>query len=150
MPERRQELTTEGGLDVLSQEARMKDACARLATAGVNVLLFIDADTRQIEAAKRCGAPAIEIHTGHYADALTAAAQAVEYQKIVKAVKLGHELGMQVNAGHGLNYQNVQSIAAISHVRELNIGHAIIAEAAFVGMDEAVRKMKQLILAARK
>jgi pyridoxine 5-phosphate synthase len=150
VPERREELTTEGGLDVLSQEARIKDACARLATAGVKVSLFIDADARQIEAAKRCGAPAIEIHTGHYADAQTAAAQAVEYQKIVKAVKLGHELGMQVNAGHGLNYQNVQSIAAISLVRELNIGHAIIAEAVFVGMDEAVRKMKQLMMDARK
>ena len=150
VPERREELTTEGGLDVLSQEARIKEACSRLATAGVKVSLFIDADAKQIEAAKRCGAPAIEIHTGHYADAQTATAQTVEYQKIVKAAKLGHELGMQVNAGHGLNYQNVQLIAAISQVRELNIGHAIIAEAVFVGMDEAVRKMKRLMADARK
>ena len=150
VPERREELTTEGGLDVLSQEARIKDACARLTAAGVKVSLFIDADARQIEAAKRCGAPAIEIHTGHYADAQTAAAQHVEHQKIVKAVKLGHELGMQVNAGHGLNYQNVQAIASITQVRELNIGHAIIAEAVFIGMDEAVRKMKQLMADARK
>ena len=103
------------------------------------------ADVKQIEAAHRCGAPAIEIHTGHYANAATAVAQNVEYQKIVKAVKLGHELGMQVNAGHGLNYQNVNAIAAITPVRELNIGHAIIAEAVFIGMDEAVKKMKRLM-----
>lgn len=150
VPERRAELTTEGGLDVLSQEARIKDACARLAAAGVKVSLFIDADARQIEAARRCGAPAIEIHTGHYADAATAAAQHSELEKIARAVDLGHELGMQVNAGHGLNYQNVHAIAALARVRELNIGHAIIAEAVFVGMDEAVRKMKQLMMAARK
>jgi pyridoxine 5-phosphate synthase len=150
VPERREELTTEGGLDVLSQEARIRDACARLAAAGVKVSLFIDADARQIEAASRCGAPAIEIHTGHYADAPTAAAQHIELEKIATAIRQGHELGMQVNAGHGLNYQNVQAIAAIARVRELNIGHAIIAEAVFVGMDEAVRKMKQLMLDARK
>ena len=101
VPERREELTTEGGLDVLSQESRIKDACARLAAAGIKVSLFVAADVKQIEAAHRCSAPAIEIHTGHYADAATAVAQNVEYQKIVKAVKLGHELGMQVNAGHG-------------------------------------------------
>ena len=145
VPERREELTTEGGLDVLSQESRIKDACARLAAGGIKVSLFVAADVKQIEAAHRCGAPAIEIHTGHYADAATAAAQNVEYQKIVNAVKLGHELGMQVNAGHGLNYQNVQVIAAITRVRELNIGHAIIAEAVFIGMDEAVKKMKRLM-----
>ena len=145
VPERREELTTEGGLDVLSQESRIKDACARLAAAGIKVSLFVAADVKQVEAAHRCAAPAIEIHTGHYADAATAVAQNVEYQKIVKAVKLGHELGMQVNAGHGLNYQNVQAIAAITPIRELNIGHAIIAEAVFIGMDEAVKKMKRLM-----
>ncbi len=145
VPERREELTTEGGLDVLSQESRIKDACVRLAAAGIKVSLFVAADVKQIEAAHRCGAPAIEIHTGHYANAATAVAQNVEYQKIVKAVKLGHELGMQVNAGHGLNYQNVNAIAAITPVRELNIGHAIIAEAVFIGMDEAVKKMKRLM-----
>lgn len=150
VPERREELTTEGGLDVLSQEARIKEACTRLAVAGVKVSLFIDADARQIEAARRCGAPAIEIHTGHYADAPTIAAQQIEYQKIASATKLGHELGLQVNAGHGLNYQNVQSIAAMAEIRELNIGHAIIAEAVFIGLDEAVKKMKQLMMAARK
>jgi pyridoxine 5-phosphate synthase len=150
VPERREELTTEGGLDVLSQESRIKEACTRLAAAGIKVSLFIDADARQIEAAKRCGAPAIEIHTGHYADAATAAAQRSELEKITRAVKQGHELGMQVNAGHGLNYQNVQAVAAIAQVRELNIGHAIIAEAVFIGMDEAVRKMKQLMMDARK
>ena len=145
VPERREELTTEGGLDVLSQESRIKDACARLAAGGIKVSLFVAADVKQIEAAHRCGAPAIEIHTGHYADAAATVAQNVEYQKIVKAVKLGHELGMQVNAGHGLNYQNVQVIAAITPIRELNIGHAIIAEAVFIGMDEAVKKMKRLM-----
>ncbi|MBI3186494.1 MAG: pyridoxine 5'-phosphate synthase [Gammaproteobacteria bacterium] len=150
VPERREELTTEGGLDVLRQESRIKEACTRLAAAGIKVSLFIDADARQIEAAKRCGAPAIEIHTGHYADAATAAAQRSELEKITRAVKQGHELGMQVNAGHGLNYQNVQAVAAIAQVRELNIGHAIIAEAVFIGMDEAVRKMKQLMMDARK
>jgi pyridoxine 5-phosphate synthase len=150
VPERREELTTEGGLDVLSQESRIKDACARMAAADVKVSLFVDADMKQIEAAKRCGAPAIEIHTGHYADAASAAAQQLEYKKIVQAVKLGHDLGMQVNAGHGLNYQNVHAIAAIAQVRELNIGHAIIAEAVFIGIEAAVRKMKQLMDAARK
>ena len=145
VPERREELTTEGGLDVLSQESRIKSACARLAAAGVKVSLFIDADAKQIEAAKRCNTPAIEIHTGHYADAATPAAQQIEYEKIVRAAKLGHELDMQVNAGHGLNYQNVQRIASVANIRELNIGHAIIAEAVFVGIDEAVRKMKTLM-----
>ena len=149
VPERREELTTEGGLDVLSQESRIKEACARMAAAGVKVSLFVDADARQIEASKRCGAPAIEIHTGHYANAPTAAAQKIEYQKIVNAVTLGQQLGLQVNAGHGLNYQNVHAIAAIKDVRELNIGHAIIAEAVFVGIEAAVRKMQQLMLAAR-
>lgn len=145
VPERREELTTEGGLDVLSQESRIKQACAQLAAAGIKVSLFVDADAKQIEAAKRCAAPAIEIHTGHYADAETAVTQHIEYQKIVDAVILGQSLGMQVNAGHGLNYQNVQRIAAIKNIRELNIGHAIIAEAVFVGMDEAVKKMKRLM-----
>ena len=149
VPERREELTTEGGLDVLSQESRIKEACARMAAAGVKVSLFVDADARQIEASKRCGAPAIEIHTGHYANAPTAAAQKIEYQKIVNAVTLGQQLGLQVNAGHGLNYQNVHAIAAIKNVRELNIGHAIIAEAVFIGIEAAVRKMQQLMLAAR-
>ncbi|TNF36280.1 MAG: pyridoxine 5'-phosphate synthase, partial [Gammaproteobacteria bacterium] len=149
VPERREELTTEGGLDVVSQEDRIRDACSRLAEAGVKVSLFIDADAAQIEAAKRCGAPAIEIHTGHFADARTKDQQRMELKKIVDAVALGYELGLQVNAGHGLNYQNVKSIAAIANIRELNIGHAIIAESIFIGLDEAIQKMKRLMQEAR-
>ncbi len=149
VPERREELTTEGGLDVVSQESKIKAACARLSEANIKVSLFIDADVLQIEAAKRCGAPVIEIHTGHYADAKSREQQKKEYKKIIEAVSLGHELGLQVNAGHGLNYQNVKSIAQIPHVLELNIGHAIISEAVFIGLPEAVSKMKQQMMESR-
>ena len=149
VPERRQELTTEGGLDVVNQENKIKQACHRLAEANINVSLFIDADSLQIEAAKRCGAPAIEIHTGHYADAVGKDAHRKEYKKIVQAVDVAHELGFQVNAGHGLSYQNIKKIAAIPQLRELNIGHAIIAESVFIGLHEAVAKMKQLMTDAR-
>lgn len=145
VPERREELTTEGGLDVISQESKIKDACQRLAEAGVKVSLFIDADIEQIEAAKRCGVPAIEIHTGHYADAANRIDQQDELKKIIHATELGHDLGLQVNAGHGLNYHNTRAIAAISKIRELNIGHAIVAEALFVGMSQAVQKMKDIM-----
>lgn len=145
VPERRQELTTEGGLDVVTQERKVTAACARLADAGVRVSLFIDADTQQIEAAARTGAPVIEIHTGHYADRLTADERDQELARIEQAVQQGIELGLQVNAGHGLHYQNVQAIAAIPGIDELNIGHAIIARALFTGLDEAVREMKRLM-----
>ncbi len=148
VPERREELTTEGGLDVVGQTDRLRDACARLAAAGVRVSLFIDADPRQIEAAVEVGAPVIEIHTGHYADA-RGAAQEAEYRKVVEAVERGLDLGLQVNAGHGLNYQNVGPIAAIPGIRELNIGHAIVARAVFTGLPEAVREMKRLMREAR-
>ncbi len=148
VPERREELTTEGGLDVAGQSDRLRDACARLAEAGVRVSLFIDADPRQIEAAVEVGAPVIEIHTGHYADARGAAREA-EYRKVVEAVERGLDLGLQVNAGHGLNYQNVGPIAAIPGIRELNIGHAIVARAVFSGLFEAVREMKRLMREAR-
>ena len=148
VPERREELTTEGGLDVAGQTDRLRDACARLAAAGVRVSLFIDADPRQIEAAVEVGAPVIEIHTGHYADA-RGAAQEAEYRKVVEAVERGLDLGLQVNAGHGLNYQNVGPIAAIPGIRELNIGHAIVARAVFTGLPEAVREMKRLMREAR-
>ena len=148
VPERREELTTEGGLDVAGQSERLRDACARLAEAGVRVSLFIDADPRQIEAAVEVGAPVIEIHTGHYADARGAAREA-EYRKVVEAVERGLDLGLQVNAGHGLNYQNVGPIAAIPGIRELNIGHAIVARAVFSGLFEAVREMKRLMREAR-
>ncbi len=149
VPERREELTTEGGLDVAGQVDRMRDACQRLAEAGVRVSLFIDADPRQVEAAKLVEAPCIEIHTGHFADAENTSARDGEFKKINDAVQLGDEIGLQVNAGHGLHYHNVQAIAALAAVRELNIGHAIVARAVFTGLGEAVREMKRLMEAAR-
>ncbi len=149
VPESREELTTEGGLDVVSQERRIKEACLRLGEANVRVSLFIDTDRSQIEAAKRCGAPAIEIHTGHFADAKTREAKMREFKKIVEAADIGHDLGLQVNAGHGLHYHNVRDIAAIPHIKELNIGHAIIAEAIYSGLPAAVRQMKRLLQEAR-
>jgi len=148
VPERREELTTEGGLDVVAQRSQLTEVCAELAEAGVRVSLFIDADPAQIEAAKAVGAPAVEIHTGHYADATSAIARAQELERIRRAVELGAELGLQVNAGHGLDYHNVKAIAAIPMVCELNIGHAIIARAIFCGLDLAVRDMKRIMNAA--
>ncbi|MGD9889275.1 MAG: pyridoxine 5'-phosphate synthase [Halothiobacillaceae bacterium] len=148
VPEKREELTTEGGLDVLGQEARMLDACSRMREAGVRVSLFIDADKAQIEAAVRVGAPVIEIHTGHYATARGEAQQA-ELARIREAALYAASLGLHVNAGHGLHYHNVQPIAAIPEMRELNIGHAIIARAIFSGLGEAVREMKRLMLEVR-
>jgi len=149
VPESREELTTEGGLDVLGQKQKMKTACSRLADAGVIVSLFIDADESQIEAAAEVGAPVVEIHTGHYADAKDARQAEQELVKIVNAVEVGVKNGLQVNAGHGLHYHNVAPIAALLPVRELNIGHAIIARAAFTGLSEAVREMKTLMEDAR-
>jgi len=149
VPERREELTTEGGLDVLSQPEKIRHACTRLADAGVRVSLFIDADERQIETAVECGAPVIEIHTGHYADAKTPDRRQHEFEKIVHAVEYGASLGLHVNAGHGLDYHNVTDIAAIPEIRELNIGHAIISRAIFTGMVEAVTEMKKRMLLAR-
>jgi len=150
VPERREELTTEGGLDVAGQKSRIRDACQRLAEAGVKVSLFIDADPVQIEAAAECGAPAIEIHTGHYADAVSPAEQQAEFERILQGVGKGVEAGLQVNAGHGLHYHNTDAIAAIPQIRELNIGHAIIARAVFVGLQEAVREMKRIMREARR
>ena len=150
VPERREELTTEGGLDVAGQKSKITDACKRLAQAGVRVSLFIDADHKQIEAAAQSGAPVIEIHTGHFADADSKAERHAELSSIIQAVKYGQELGLQVNAGHGLNYQNVGDIAAISGVKELNIGHAIVARAVFTGLQPAVIEMKRLMLEARR
>jgi pyridoxine 5-phosphate synthase len=148
VPERREELTTEGGLNVAANPAQLRDFCARLAEAGVRVSLFIDAEPRQIEAAHAIGAPVIEIHTGHYADAETAEERAKELERIRRGVELGLSLGLQVNAGHGLDYHNVKAIAAIPGVRELNIGHSIVARAIFSGLDQAVRDMKSVIDAA--
>ena len=147
VPERREELTTEGGLDVAGQAGRMQDACTQLAEAGIRVSLFIDADPVQVDAARAVGAPCIEIHTGHFADAETPEQADAEFERIRAAVQLGNDIGLQVNAGHGLNYHNVQAIAALPAVRELNIGHAIIARAVFTGLANAVREMKRLMLA---
>lgn len=149
VPERREELTTEGGLDVLGQRDRMAEACAQLVEAQVRVSLFIDADPAQIDAAAEVGAPVIEIHTGHFADAETPAQRDAELAKVVTAVEHGLSLGLQVNAGHGLHYHNVQAMAAIPGIRELNIGHAIIARAVFSGLQPAVREMKQLMREAQ-
>lgn len=150
VPERREELTTEGGLDIVGQQDRVKAACQRLAAADVTVSLFIDPDFAQIDAAVACGAPVVELHTGRYADAETQKATKQELQIIVDAVQYAHNLGLQVNAGHGLNYHNVQAIAKIPNVVELNIGHAIVARSVFTGFQAAVRDMKQLMLDARR
>lgn len=149
VPERREELTTEGGLDVAGQLPRLREACARLAGAGIRVSLFIDADPRQVAAAAECGAPCIEIHTGHFADAADARAEADELARIRDAVQQGVSAGLTVHAGHGLHYGNVHRIAALSEVRELNIGHAIIARALFTGLSAAVAEMKELMQLAR-
>lgn len=149
VPERREELTTEGGLDVVAQEARIREACTRLAAAGCEVSLFIDAEDGQLEAAVRVGAPAVEIHTGHFAEAWDTPRAEERLEAIRRAVRKGVSLGLQVNAGHGLNYHNVKAIAAIPGVRELNIGHAIIARAVFTGLSESVREMKRLMIEAR-
>lgn len=149
VPERREELTTEGGLDVLGQVDKIADACQRLREADIRVSLFIDPEQPQVEAAVKAGADTIEIHTGHYAEAKGDAVRRQEYSRIVEAVRAGTELGLQVNAGHGLNYHNVTDIAAIPYLRELNIGHAIIARAVFTGLQPAVAEMKRLLVAAR-
>ncbi len=147
VPERRQELTTEGGLDVAGQLPRMTDACRRLADAGIRVSLFIDADARQLDAARAAGAPVVEIHTGRFADAEGAAAE-TELARIRAAVAHGVGIGLHVNAGHGLHYHNVQAIAALPGVEELNIGHAIVAQALFWGWERAVAEMKRLMVEA--
>ena len=148
VPERRQELTTEGGLDVAGQFEKVKHACTVLGEAGIRVSLFIDADARQLEAARAAGAPVVEIHTGAYAEAEGEDVHR-EYLRIRAAVEKGLELGLAVNAGHGLSYHNVQAIAAIPGVEELNIGHAIVAQALFTGWETAVREMKRLMVEAR-
>jgi pyridoxine 5-phosphate synthase len=144
VPERREELTTEGGLDVVGNLKDVAGACDRLGDAAIRVSLFIDPDTEQIEAAREAGAPVIELHTGNYADC-TGEDQDVELERIRAAVDKGRELGLQVNAGHGLNYDNVKPVAAIPAIRELNIGHAIVARAVFDGLDVAVREMLSLM-----
>lgn len=149
VPEKREELTTEGGLDVAGQRSKVGEACAQLREAGIRVSLFIDADPAQIAAAAELGAPVIELHTGQYAQVGDEATRARELARIRNGVAQAEALGLQVNAGHGLHYENVQAIAALSGIRELNIGHALIAHALFAGLGNAVREMKAVMIAAR-
>lgn len=145
VPEKREELTTEGGLDAAGNTESLKDYCASLAEVGVRVSLFVDAAPRQIEAAVEIGAPVIEIHTGHYANAGDLQSGKDRLHEIIEAVDYGVELGLQVNAGHGLDYHNVRALAAVNGIREFNIGHAIVARALFHGLDKAVSTMKRLL-----
>ncbi len=149
VPERREELTTEGGLDVVGNFDRVRAANQALGESEVEVSLFIDADPRQIEAAAKTGAPVIELHTGHYADADSVTAREFELNRLMQAAEQADALGLRVNAGHGLHYHNVGPICRIPMVRELNIGHAIIARAVFTGLERAVADLKSIILAER-
>jgi pyridoxine 5-phosphate synthase len=146
VPERREELTTEGGLDVVKHFDAVKKATERCTAAGIRVSLFIDPEDRQLDAAKAADAPVVELHTGKYADADSIPEREHELARLRHAAEYGHALGLQVNAGHGLNYHNVRPIVAIPHIAELNIGHAIVAEAVFIGLEAAVKKMKALLV----
>lgn len=150
VPEKREELTTEGGLDVLGQLDKVKAATEKLTEAGIKVSLFIDADREQIDAAKACGAPFIELHTGHYADATDETEQQNELKKIAAAASYASSLGIMVNAGHGLTYHNVAAVATIAEIYELNIGHSIIGRAVFDGLSKAVADMKMIMDNARR
>lgn len=145
VPERRQELTTEGGLDVLGHQQLVREAIEKLQDAGIRVSLFIDPDVAQVQAAAKLGAPVIEIHTGAYAQAQDQQ-QAQELERVRLAMLAGLDLGLQVNAGHGLHYENVQQIVALEHLRELNIGHSIVSRAVFDGFFKAVSDMKALLV----
>ena len=145
VPEKRQELTTEGGLDVARHHAQVRAACERLGNAGIRVSLFVDPDPVQLQASADCGAPVVELHTGAYAE-VNGAAQAEELRRLQRASEIGSDLGLQVNAGHGLHYENVHPIVDIPQLVELNIGHAIVARALFVGLGQAVREMRSLML----
>jgi pyridoxine 5-phosphate synthase len=148
VPERREELTTEGGLDVAGQKEKIRDACARLAAAGIRVSLFIDPDPLQLDAARAVGAPVVELHTGRFADAVTEERD-VELGRVADAARHGADIGLIINAGHGLNYDNVAEIARIPQLVELNIGHAIVSRAVFDGLGVAVSEMKRLMNEAR-
>jgi pyridoxine 5-phosphate synthase len=148
VPEKREELTTEGGLDVAGQVARLRETCAALREAGSRVSLFVDPEPAQLEAALEAGAPVVELHTGAYAET-AGERQAVEFARLVEAARYGSRIGLTVHAGHGLHYHNVQPVAAIPEIVELNIGHAIVARAVLEGMADAVRGMKDLMRAAR-
>lgn len=149
VPEKREELTTEGGLDVDGQEARVAKACDRLAKVGAEVSLFIDPDVTQIDAAVRCGAPVVELHTGEYAEATDPQIVEAAFNTLQDAVTYARKKGLVVNAGHGLHYHNTERVAAIAGINELNIGHAIIARAVFTGLKEAVKDMKAILESAR-
>lgn len=149
VPEKREELTTEGGLDVAGNFDAVKNACEMLGNAGIQVSLFIDADEKQIDAAVECGAPYIEIHTGQYAEAKNEHEQDIELERLRKGIKYAAKKGLKINAGHGLHYHNVKPIAAIPELIELNIGHAIIARAAFDGLAKAVADMRALMIETR-
>lgn len=149
VPERREEVTTEGGLDVVGHEAALQPICRRLADAGIRVSLFIDPETTQLDAARRLGAPVVELHTGAYAEA-QGDKRNQEFERIERAAVHGQRIGLTVHAGHGLNYHNVQPIAALEPIVELNIGHSIVARAVIDGMQTAVAEMKRLMLAARR
>lgn len=149
VPERRQELTTEGGLDVVGHRDEVAAACRRLAEAGIRVSLFIDPEPAQLDAALAVGAPVVELHTGRYADATDAGGQQRELVRICDAAQHGHRLGLKVNAGHGLHFGNVAAIAGIPEIAELNIGHALVADSIFMGWENAIREMKRQMLAAR-
>jgi len=149
VPEKRQEITTEGGLEVAGDLERVTAAVKKLSAAGIRVALFIAPDLAQIEAARRSGAPVIELHTGTYAEA-TGSAQARELERLATAAKRAANLGLEVHAGHGLTYNNVTPVAAVPEIVELNIGHCIIGRAIFVGLEKAVRDMKALMIGARR
>ncbi len=149
VPEKREEITTEGGLDVLAQQDKIAAFTKTLTEAGIRVSLFIDADEAQIQAARDVGAPVIELHTGAYADAETPHARAMQLQRIEEGANFGSDLGLVVNAGHGLTIHNVTPIAKILAIHELNIGHSLIAQAVFLGLPEAIRQMKEVMFRAR-
>ena len=149
VPEKREELTTEGGLDVIGMGQRLIDACARLGEGGVRVSLFVEPDVRLLDAIRATGAPVIELHTGTYANAADALSREAELERIRAMTAAAHAAGIQVNAGHGLDYDNVTAVAAIPELIELNIGHSIVARALFVGLEQATREMKALMVAAR-
>ncbi|MDC9729882.1 MAG: pyridoxine 5'-phosphate synthase [Methyloprofundus sp.] len=149
VPEKREELTTEGGLDVAASPEKMQRACSKLAESDIEVSLFIDPEELQIDAAVKAGAPVIELHTGRYADAKTKSEQLIELKRIAEAANYAHSAGLQVNAGHGLNLFNVEAICKVPEIVELNIGHALIAQAVFSGLDKAVRDMKRIMRDAR-
>jgi pyridoxine 5-phosphate synthase len=145
VPEKREELTTEGGLDVYGQVENLKGVVEELKSAGIVVSLFVDADKNQLDASKEVGADYVEIHTGHYSDAITSEAETLEFEKIKTGIEYADSIGLNVNVGHGLNYINTQRLVPIKQIQEFSIGHSIIARAVFVGIDQAVREMLDII-----